>query len=191
MTTEMLIGFRAKALAKHRQHVDAMRERVDTHKMDAVLRYEEEHQNTIKDYNFIPGDLVLVRNTLVEKSLNKKMKPRYNGPMVVVKRLDGGAYIIAELDGSVFQERVAAFRVIPYHSRLHINLPKDIHEFIDVSPDALTALGRSWNKKDPPDRDFTFDKMRLKTMDDPEDEGSDPEEEVIETSEEENDSEEE
>lgn len=172
--TETLIGFRAKALAKHRQHVETMRLRVDKAKLDTLMRYEDDHKHTIKDYNFVPGDLVLSRNTVVEKSLNKKLKPRYNGPFVVIKRLEGGAYIVAELNGAVFQERMAAFRLIPYHARRHIALPVNIHEFIDVSPDTLEALGRSWNKSDHPDRDYTFDGVRLKDLDDSDDEGSEP-----------------
>ena len=45
------------------------------------------------------------------------MKPRYFGPMVVVKRTRNGAYRLAELDGAVSRLRFAAFRLIPYHAR--------------------------------------------------------------------------
>ena len=55
-----------------------------------------------------------MRNTAIEKSLNKKMKARYLGPYVVVSRNKGGAYIIAELNGAVFDRPVAAFRLLPY-----------------------------------------------------------------------------
>jgi len=33
----------------------------------------------IKDFEFNPGDLVLVRNTAIESALDKKMKARYMG----------------------------------------------------------------------------------------------------------------
>ena len=45
------------------------------------------------------------------------MKPRYFGPIVVVKRTRNGAYHLTELDGAVSHLRFAAFQLIPYHAR--------------------------------------------------------------------------
>jgi hypothetical protein len=84
LTTEELIGYRAQALAKHKVHVDEMRERVSRKKREVLLKFEEQHKAKIKDYRFQKGDLVLVRNTAIKKALNKKMKARYLGPMVVI-----------------------------------------------------------------------------------------------------------
>ena len=49
-----------------------------------VRRYLEVHGTTVRDYNFSRGELVLYRNTRVEKEASRKSKPRYLGPMVVV-----------------------------------------------------------------------------------------------------------
>ena len=76
--------------------------------------FEQEHFSTITDYNFKLGDLVLILNTAIEKSLNCKMGARYIGPLIVISRNKGGAYIISELNGSVFDRLIAAFCVIPY-----------------------------------------------------------------------------
>ncbi|PBK84798.1 hypothetical protein ARMGADRAFT_942711, partial [Armillaria gallica] len=84
--------------------------------------------------------LVLMRNTQVEESLNRKMEPRYLGPLVVIRRTRGGSYVLAELDGSIVGGTVAQFRVIPYHVRHSIELPKKIHDLINVSPKTLKEL---------------------------------------------------
>ena len=49
-----------------------MRKRIDQGKRDWLVKYERDNHHTIKDLNIKPGDLVLVRNTEVELSLNKK-----------------------------------------------------------------------------------------------------------------------
>jgi hypothetical protein len=37
------------------------------------------------------------------------MRPQYLGPLIILSRNKRGAYIIAELDGSVFNQPIAAF----------------------------------------------------------------------------------
>ena len=64
---------------------------------------------------FSEGDLVLVRNTAIEKELNRKTKPRYLGPYEVVRRRVGGSYVIKELSGEISRIAVAAFRLLKYH----------------------------------------------------------------------------
>ena len=58
------------------------------------------------------GDLVLVRNNKIDMELDRKMKPQYIGPMVVIRQTIGGAYILAEADGTL-----SKLRLIPYNSR--------------------------------------------------------------------------
>jgi hypothetical protein len=85
------------------------------------------------------GDLVLIRNTAIEKALNRKMRARYLGPLIVISRNKGGAYIIAEIDGSVFDRPVAAFRVIPYFARAKLDIPS-LEDLIDISHRRLREM---------------------------------------------------
>jgi hypothetical protein len=68
---------------------------------------------------------------MIESSLDKKMKPQYMGPMITVKHNKRGLYILAEMDGAVWHQKVARFRVVQYFARDKINLPEGILEIID------------------------------------------------------------
>ena len=68
-----------------------------------------------------PGTLVLIRNTFIEKELNRKAKPRYLGPYKVVRQTLGSSYVLEELNGATLARLVAAFHVIPYFTRKSLN----------------------------------------------------------------------
>ncbi|KAG6897232.1 hypothetical protein C0993_007654 [Termitomyces sp. T159_Od127] len=128
LTTEELIGYHAQALAKHYQHVEEMREHVGKDKLQWALKFAEEHKHSIKDYNFKPLDFILVKNMITESSFSAKMLPQFHGPMVVIAKTKGGNYIVAELDGSVWQARVAAFRVVPYKAHKKLKLSESLEQ---------------------------------------------------------------
>jgi hypothetical protein len=67
------------------------------------------------------------------------MHPRYLGPLIVLSRNKGGAYIIAELDSSVLNQPIVAFRVIPYFACTKINLPP-LDKLLDISQQRLQEL---------------------------------------------------
>jgi hypothetical protein len=81
-----------------------------------------------------------MRNTQIEKSLNTKMHARYIGPLIVVSCNYGGAYILAELDGTVLHRPIAAFHLLPYFARKSIPLPPDI---IDINDTCLHEMEHS------------------------------------------------
>lgn len=120
-----------------------------------------------------------MRNTEIENSLDRKMKPRYFGPMIVIRRAKGGSYLLAEMDGSLYHKKVAQFRVVPYYARKEIPLPKDITKLTGLSERSLHELENSLEPEDEKEigRDYSFDGVRLKEngQDETEDGDSDPE----------------
>jgi hypothetical protein len=139
LSTTDLISRRAIALQKRREDLSRIHSKVLQARRDAAIRFEKEHAASVKDFDFQLGDLVLIRNTAIEKALNRKMRARYLGPLIVISRNKGGAYILAELDGSLLDRPLAAFRVIPYFARRHIELPA-LDKLLDVSLERLRAL---------------------------------------------------
>jgi hypothetical protein len=137
LSTTDLIARRAIALQKRESDLAALHRKVLKARLRAAVLFERRYAKTICDFNFKKGDLVLMRNTQIEYSLNKKMKPRYLGPLIIISRNKGGAYIICELDGSVLHRPVAAFRLLPYLARKSIDLPDN---FIDIDTQRLRQM---------------------------------------------------
>ena len=73
---------------------------------------------------------MLVLNKKIQKAVGRKGKPRYFGPMLVVKRSQGSSYRLAKLDGAVSKLRYAAFRLIPYYPRSHKTI--EVTEIVDA-----------------------------------------------------------
>ncbi len=66
-----------------------------------IQDFEKKNIDRTHDYNFVPGELVLVLDKKIEQDVRHKCKPCYFGSMVVAKRLRSGAYILAEVNGAV------------------------------------------------------------------------------------------
>jgi transposase InsO family protein len=116
-----LIAWRARQLQKRAEDIQDIEEKVLKARYASIKQFEASHK--ITDYDFEPGALVLVRNSRIEAELNRKTKPRYLGPMIVLRRTLGGSYLLAELDGSISRLRYAAFRLAPYHPRNNTRIP--------------------------------------------------------------------
>ena len=78
-----------------------------------------------------------MRNMQIKVTHNKKMQPCYLGPLVVISRNCGGAYILYKLDGSVLHRPVAAFCLVPYLAQEQITIPSNI---LDINTARLCQL---------------------------------------------------
>jgi hypothetical protein len=139
LSTTDLIARRAIALQKRRTHLAQLHDKVLGARLAAARRFEKEHSHSIHNFDFKLGDLVLMRNTAIEKALNRKMRARYLGPLIVISRNKGGAYILADLDGSVYDRPIAAFRVIPYFARTTLDIPP-VDKLLDISTERLKEM---------------------------------------------------
>ena len=82
--------------------------------LKSKCQFERWFEAQLAHGRYAPGDLILVRNTAIEKELNRKTKPRYLGPYKVIRQTLGENYVVEELDGATLARPMAAFRVVPY-----------------------------------------------------------------------------
>ena len=93
------------------------------------------------------GELVLVRNTAVEMSHDRKHKPRYLGPYVIREVTKGGNYKLSELDGVLLNYTYAAFRMLPYITRMHTFMRNNAKDAEDTN--SGTELELKGTESDP------------------------------------------
>ena len=123
LSTTELIATRTRQLQKREDDLAEIHSNIVKSRFESVRQFKRQFESTIHDFNFGPGTFVLVRNSSVENDLGRKAKPRYMGPMVVLRRTQNGTYRLAELDGTVSNLRFAAFRLVPYHTRSRSSIP--------------------------------------------------------------------
>jgi hypothetical protein len=136
-------------IQKHANDLSQLCDCVHGHCNCTAIKFEKDHMATICDFDFKASALILIRNTMIEKALNRKMQPCYLVPLVVVSRNKGSTYIICELDGTLYHNPVAAYRIIPYFVREYIELP-DFKKYSDISVKWLREMERS-TAEDPED----------------------------------------
>ena len=70
ITTPILIAWRACQLQKCWEDIDTIRKRVLLSQFALLKHFEQQFKNQICQQDFSPGNLVLVRNSQIEKELN-------------------------------------------------------------------------------------------------------------------------
>jgi len=117
MTTVDLLALHIRQLAKREDDIAKAAETLKRSRLQSKQVFEQRYYRRLQLDHYGPGDLVLVRNSRVEKELDRKTKPRYLGPYEVQRQTKGGSYVLKELDGTPSRRAVAAFRLLPYYMR--------------------------------------------------------------------------
>ncbi len=115
ISTEELLALRIRQLSRHPNDLNHAAEMLKKTRMQSRDQFMRRYKRRLQKLDYKTGELVLVRNSRLEMTVNRfKTDPRYLGPYEVVRRTYGGAYKLQELDGTVISRSVAAFRLLPY-----------------------------------------------------------------------------
>lgn len=164
MSTSDLLATRIRQLQKKPEDIEKASMTLIKARIRSKEAFERHFERRMRKDLYKPGELVLVRNTRVEKSMSRKHKPRYLGPFEVVRRTKQGSYVLKELDGTIWLQSIAAFRLLPYIHRDDRRL-RDIaeeiskldpnHDSSDDSDSIADDSDSSWNESElPSDSDF-------------------------------------
>jgi hypothetical protein len=154
ISTPPLLAFHACQLQKYVEDLESIKECVLKTCFTSVKKFEAIFENRIKDYDFHPGSLVLVQNSRIGKELSQKMKPRHMEPMVVLRWMTSGSYMLAELDDMVSNLRFTTFHLVPYHTRTNFTISEYFTEYDEMNWTQLQKkLIKSWTTKNPDNPD--------------------------------------
>ncbi len=119
ISTSDLLALRMRQIQKHPQDVERAAKILKKARFASKAQFEQRFLRRLSRDEYQTGELVLVRNSGIELSHNRKHQPRYIGPYEVDQKASEKSYTLKDLDGSPFQHRIGTFRLLPYISRRH------------------------------------------------------------------------
>ncbi|OAV84777.1 hypothetical protein PTTG_31070, partial [Puccinia triticina 1-1 BBBD Race 1] len=123
-TTDLLVA-RSRQLERSEETRGIAYRKMMESRADLVRYWEEKHSGRLRE-PFKPGDQVLAYNRSLETQWGQLFAHRWNGPYRVVKQVEGGSYVLAELDGTELKRRFAADQVKRFFSRGDILDQKEV-----------------------------------------------------------------
>jgi len=116
ISTSELLVICMRQLHKHPQDVERAAKILRKARFASKAQFEQRFVKRLSRDEYKSGELVLIRNTGVELSHNRKHQPRYLGPYEVDQKASEKSYTLKDLDGTPFRQRVATFCLLPYIS---------------------------------------------------------------------------
>ncbi len=113
MSTEELIIRRAQQIKTAEEHRYRAMDAINEQRERARIRWNRKSN----DENLQVGELVLVLNSELMNNLGRRMEFKWNGPYVIVGMSEGGAFYLAEMDGSPIRNPITGARIRRYIDR--------------------------------------------------------------------------
>ena len=114
MTTEDLLVAQIIQLEKRNEDLKQVADTLTKYHLKSKEQFEKRFETCLCTGDYDNGQLVLVCNTPIEKSADRKHQPRYLGPYQILRRTQHGSYVLSELDRTPIRYQIAVFRILPY-----------------------------------------------------------------------------
>jgi hypothetical protein len=107
-----LIDYRIKALEHHEATLSKAAARIKAERQKNIEYWERTHRQRPDSAAIHENDLVLLKNSALEKQWSRKFEDKWLGPYRVKKVFrEQGVYELAELNGARFRKRIAGARL--------------------------------------------------------------------------------
>ena len=109
ISTSELLAIRMRQLHKHPQDVERAAKILKKARIASKAQFEQRFVKRLSRDEYKSGELVLVRNSAIEVSHNRKHQPRYLGPYEIYEKASEKSYTLKDLDGILFRQRIGTF----------------------------------------------------------------------------------
>ena len=103
-----LISARIMQLSRHDEFIGEASKKAEKARAKAAEYFNECNKARMTSGDYKRGSLVLVWNNYLDFQFRNKGALRWQGPYIVIQHRPSGAYVLAELDGTVFVKPFAA-----------------------------------------------------------------------------------
>ncbi|KAJ7712302.1 hypothetical protein B0H16DRAFT_1342707 [Mycena metata] len=117
MSPSDLLALRIRQIEKRPEDMRQAALRLHASRIRSKEEFERRYHAKFYREIYLPDELVLVRNSRIANDLGHKTKPKWLGPYAIVRRTQGGSYVLRELSGAFSIQGIAATRLLPYISR--------------------------------------------------------------------------
>jgi hypothetical protein len=97
---EELLALHIRQIEHHDEDMHKAMQILQQYSLNSKRQFERLFETRLVHGSYPPRTLILIRNTAVEKELNRKTKPRYLGHYKVIRQSQGSSYILTKLDGT-------------------------------------------------------------------------------------------
>ena len=114
-STKDLLAIRAKQLSCRDEYIGEASAKAEKARLKAAEYFFQKNKARMTSGDYENGTMVLVWNNALDFTFGNKGALRWSGPYIVVQRRPSGAYVLAELDGTVLSKPFATCRLKLYH----------------------------------------------------------------------------